>query len=307
MIHSFRGIYKKSLRHGISNTPDGQYFNMINRVLNDGELKPSRNGDVLSRFGERMEFSLNNNKVPILTTKKMAWKTCIQELLWFISGSTNNKALSDQGIKIWDGNASPEFKKKTGIFYEDIGDLGPIYGHQWRHFNAPYDGCNVDYVDKGIDQLQNVIDTLSHPEGRYSRRIVMSSWNPCQLPEMVLPPCHIIVQFNVNTKNELSCILYQRSADIALGVPFNIASYSILVNLLAVHCNLKPGKFVHFIGDAHIYKEHIPFLKKQTKLKPYESPSISITKREFINDYLLDDFKLNDYNSHPKIKMNMVA
>jgi thymidylate synthase len=307
MTHSFRGFYKSLSRTKNVNTGDDQYLKLVKRVLQKGEIKTSRNGDVLSTFGESMEFSLNNYKLPILTTKHMAWKTCLKELLWFISGSTDNDVLVKQNVKIWEGNADPAFKEKMGIFNTDDNDLGPIYGHQWRHFNAPYSGCNTDYGGEGVDQLQNIITTLENPVDKYSRRLLLSAWNPCQLSDMALPPCHVMFQLNVNNKDELSCVLYQRSADIALGVPFNIASYSFLITLLATHCGLKPGKFIHHIGDAHIYMDHIPHLKEQIKLKPYDSPFLLIKKKDDISDYVVEDFRLLNYISHPKIKMNMVA
>ena len=305
MIHSFKGVYKNI--SNIKNNGDIQYSKLVTRVLQNGEMKKSRNGEVLSTFGESMEFSLNNYNIPILTTKHMAWKTCLKELLWFISGSTNNEVLVNQNVKIWNGNADPTFKENFGIYYTNANDLGPIYGHQWRHFNAPYSGCNSDYTDKGVDQLQNIITTLNNPTDKYSRRLILSAWNPCQLSEMALPPCHVLFQLNVNNDDELSGVLYQRSADVALGVPFNIASYSLLISLLATHCGLKPGKFIHHIGDAHIYKEHIPYLKEQIKLKPYDSPFLFIKRRENISDYMVDDFDVLKYKSHPKIKMNMIA
>lgn len=307
MTHTFRGFYKSLSRVKNINYGDDQYSKLVKRVLKNGEMKNSRNGEVLTTFGESMEFSLKNYKIPILTTKNMAWKTCLKELLWFISGSTDNNILMEQNVKIWEGNADPKFKEENGIFYKDPNDLGPIYGHQWRHFNAPYHGCNNDYTDEGVDQLQNIITTLNNPKGKYSRRLLLSAWNPCQMSQMALPPCHVLFQLNVNNKDELSCVLYQRSADIALGVPFNIASYSFLVSLLSVHCNLKPGKFIHHIGDAHIYKEHIPHLKKQIKLEPYDAPVLLIKKKDSIDDYVIDDFKIINYKSHPKIKMNMIA
>jgi len=284
-----------------------EYLNLVNRVMTYDEIMRGRNGDTITSFGEKMEFSLQDYHVPVLTTKKFAWKTCLKELLWFISGDTNNKTLSKQNVGIWNKNASTEFKDTIGLHYEDKGDLGPIYGHQWRFFNAEYKGCNEDYSNQGVDQLQNIIDALMDPDLRYSRRLVMSAWNPCQLHQMVLPPCHILTHFSVNSKDELSAAIYQRSGDIGLGIPFNIASYSFLVCLLAQHCNLSPNKLVHFIGDAHIYTPHLSTLKEQLALTPLPAPIFRINSREHINEYTLRDFALEDYNYHSKMDMEMIA
>lgn len=289
------------------NLSEYQYINLVKKIINNGDKKAGRNGNVLSLFGEKMEFELNNYSVPILTTKKMAWRTCIKELLWFINGQTDNDVLKSQNVNIWNDNASKSFKKTRDIVYDSKGDLGPIYGHQWRHFNAEYNGCNEDYTNKGVDQLQNVISMLSDPIEKTSRRIFLSAWNPCQLDQMVLPPCHISSHFIVNSKDELSCAVYQRSGDIGLGVPFNIASYSTLTCLLAKHCGLKPGKLVHFIGDAHIYLQHVPVLLDQIKLTPLESPILKIYKQNVLERYTLDDFELYNYQYHKKIPMEMIA
>jgi len=276
-------------------------------VIGCGELKKTRNGATVSLFGQQMVFGLQNNSIPLLTTKKMAWKTCIKELLWFISGDTDNQTLTKKNVKIWNGNASEEFKKSRGLDYKNKGDLGPIYGHQWRHFNAEYKDCKTDYSNQGIDQLQNIINSLNDPEERFSRRLLMSSWNPCQLDEMVLPPCHVLTQFHVNKKNELSCMLYQRSGDVGLGIPFNMASYGILTCLLAQHTRLQPGKLIHNIGDAHIYENHIPELKNQILRDPYPSPILAINRRHMIDDYDLEDFQINNYKYHPSIYMPLIA
>ena len=289
------------------NSSEYQYINLVKKIINKGEKKTGRNGNVLSLFGEKMEFNLNNYSVPILTTKKMAWRTCIKELLWFINGQTDNKILKSQKVNIWNDNASESFKKTRGIVYDSNGDLGPIYGHQWRHFNAKYNGCNEDYTNQGIDQLQNIVSMLSDPTEKMSRRIFLSAWNPCQLDQMVLPPCHVSSHYIVNSKDELSCAVYQRSGDIGLGVPFNIASYSVLTCLLAKHSGLKPGKLVHFIGDAHIYMQHVPTLLEQIKSPPKESPILNIYKRDVLEMYKLDDFKLYNYQFHETEPMKMVA
>jgi len=193
-----------------------------------------------------------------------------------------------------------------GLHHLEEGDLGPIYGHQWRHFNAHYVNCETDYSGKGIDQLDYIIRTLKNPDERTSRRLVMSAWNPCQINEMALPPCHVLCQFNVIGGNKLSCALYQRSGDIGLGVPFNIASYSILTHLIAKHCNLEASDFYYYLGNCHIYDDHIEPLKEQIKRIPYQFPTLNITKLcNDINDYTEDMFIIENYNFSETIKMNM--
>ena len=284
-----------------------QYLQLITNVIINGEDIQGRNGGTRMIFGTQMRFNLQENIIPFLTTKKLAWKTCLKELLWFISGSTSNTILKNNNVHIWDANGSKEFLESRGLNYEED-DLGPVYGHQWRHFNAPYNNCNTDYSNKGVDQLNDVIKMLKDPKEKYSRRIILSAWNPCQLDEMALPPCHVLMQFNVSKNDELSCILYQRSGDIGLGVPFNIASYSLLTHLLAHHCNLKPKEFIHFIGNAHIYSNHIKPLKEQIDRTPYEFPTLKISnKYTNIEDYKFEDFVIENYKSHNKIEMEMSA
>lgn len=248
----------------MNNTLDEyQYINLIQTILEKGYNESGRNGNVKAIFGTSMRFNLSNNKIPILTTKKLAWKTCLKELLWFISGSTDNKILKQKNVKIWNENASREFLDSRGLQHMEEDDLGPVYGHQWRFFNAPYDNCRTDYTNKGVDQLKYIIDSLKNPNTRTSRRLIMSAWNPQQLDQMALPPCHVLAQFNVFDHDKLSVALYQRSGDVGLGVPFNIASYAFLTHLIAHHCNLKAYEFVCFLGNAHIYDDHIETLKIQ--------------------------------------------
>jgi len=291
--------------------PEKQYLNLIRQTLKYGDNKVGRNGGTKSIFGTQMRFNLRNNTLPLLTTKKVAWKTCLRELLWFVRGSTNNNELNDKKVHIWDKNATQEFLESRGIMNNKEGDLGPIYGHQWRSFNATYNDYNTDYSNQGVDQLQNIIDALNgtHPtEDKYSRRLIVSAWNPCQLDEMALPPCHVLFQFYVNQNDELSCSLYQRSGDIGLGVPFNIASYSFLTHLIAKHCNMKTGDFIHTIGDCHIYDDHYDALEEQITREPYEFPRLEITTtRPDINDYIESDFIVKDYTFHSKLNMEMRA
>ena len=287
---------------------ENQYLKLVSDVLTEGVMEDGRNGKVLTVFGSAMHFSLKDNTIPLLTTKKLAWKTCLRELLWFIRGQTSNEILKKQNVHIWDGNASREFLDSRGLTNLKENDLGPIYGHQWRHFNAKYSDCNTDYKDQGFDQLDYIIKCLKDTKERNSRRLVMSAWNPCQLDEMALPPCHILCQFNVTDGNKLSCSLYQRSCDLGLGVGFNIASYSFLTHLIAHHCNLEVLDFYYYLGNCHIYEQHIEPLREQIIREPYKFPKIVIkNKYEDIISYNVDDFEILDYEFHPLTKMEMIA
>ena len=290
------------------NLEEEQYLNLIREILLKGTWEEGRNGKTKSIFGHSMRFSLTNGKIPILTTKKTAWKTCLKELLWFISGKTRNKLLLEQGVHIWDGNASREFLDSRGLNHYEVNELGPIYGHQWRHFNAKWQGDAHDYLGEGVDQLQQIIDALKDPVKRTSRRLIMTAWNPCQLDDMCLPPCHIMCQFNVHDGNKLSCSMFQRSIDSILGLPFNIASYSFLTHILAKHCGLEAYEFVHFMGNCHLYENAIDAAKLQITRQPFPFPTVSIKQvRDNINDYQVDDFEIIGYQSHEAIKVAMVA
>tara|TARA_Y100000816_G_C26069800_1_gene562592 strand:- start:162 stop:1037 length:876 start_codon:yes stop_codon:yes gene_type:complete len=286
-----------------------QYLNLIRKILNNGSLEQGRNGNIYSIFGESMKFDLKDGTIPLLTTKRVAWKTCFKELTWFISGCTDNQILKDQNVNIWNDNASREFLDSRGLQHLEENDLGPVYGHQWRHFNADYENRYTDYTGKGIDQLSEVINQLKNKETQTSRRLIVSAWNPCQINEMALPPCHVLMQFHVREHKYLSCSLYQRSGDVGLGVPFNIASYSFLTHIVAKHCDLLPDTFVYFLGNAHIYEEHIEQLKIQITREPYTFPKLNIiTKHDNINNYSLNDIVFKtDYKFHETIKMKMIA
>lgn len=286
------------------------YLNLIRQIIKSGRKQVGRNGTTYMSIGETLRFSLENDKIPLMTTKKLAWRVCLKELLWFINGDTNNKILKDQNVKIWNGNGTREFLDSRGLNYLKEDDLGPVYGHQWRFWNASYSkefGCLENYRGKGIDQLQNIIDEIkiSKETGESSRRMIMSAWNPEQLDEMALPPCHVLSQYHL-VDNRLSCTLYQRSGDVGLGIPFNIASYSFLTHLLAKHCDLEVGEFVHFIGNAHIYDDHVEPLKLQLENEPYDFPDLEIkNKRKNIDDYKFEDFTISNYKFHKTIKMDM--
>jgi thymidylate synthase len=290
-----------------------QYLTLLKTIIDNGHWEEGRNGRTKSIFGNSMRFSLQNGKIPILTTKKTAWKTCLKELLWFIRGETDNTILQKQGVHIWDGNASKTFMESRGLDHYPEGKLGPIYGYQWRNYNAPYDPVTGQVIlsengQLGVDQLQHIIAALKDPKERTSRRLIMTAWNPAQLDEMALPPCHILCQFNVHDGNKLSCVLYQRSLDVMLGSPFNIASYSFLTHLLAKHCGLEAYEFIYFGGNCHIYEAHMEPMKAIFERVPFEFPTVQINQvRDSINDYEVADFTLSDYQSHEVIKMPMIV
>ncbi len=267
-----------------------QYLNLVQHVMDNGVSKNDRTGTgTKSIFGYQMRFDLENG-FPLVTTKKLHLKSIIHELLWFLKGDTNIKYLQDNGVKIWDGWADKN------------GDLGPVYGSQWRNWN-----------NDNIDQISNLIDMIkNNPK---SRRMIVSAWNPSVLPDTsisfdenikngkaALPPCHAFFQFYV-ANGKLSCQLYQRSADIFLGVPFNIASYSLFTHMVAHVCKLKAGDFIHTFGDAHIYTNHIDQVKLQLSRKPNKLPSLKINRNvKDIFDFRYDDFEILNYNPHPHIK-----
>lgn len=284
-----------------------QYLNLIHDIMHDGIFEEGRNGFTKSVFGASHHYSLEHNTVPFLTTKRLAWKTCLKELLWFIKGDTSNTRLRDVGVHIWDANASREYLDGRGLGHYMEHDLGPVYGHQWRHFNAPYESCNTDYAGKGVDQISQIITTLKTPAQRTSRRIILTAWNPAQLAEMALPPCHILAQFNVSNGDELSCALYQRSGDVGLGVPFNIASYSLLTHMLAHHCGLKAKEFIHHLGNAHIYDDHIEPLKTQLLRRPHPFPTLQFKDHcaayTHLEQYTADDFVIQNYVCHEPLRM----
>ncbi|XP_012708645.2 thymidylate synthase [Fundulus heteroclitus] len=281
------------------------YLNLVEYIMENGRKKGDRTGTgVLSVFGAQVRYNLRD-KFPLLTTKRVFWKGILEELLWFIKGSTNAKELSEKGVKIWDANGSRAFLDNLGFTEREEGDLGPVYGFQWRHFGAEYKDIHTDYSGQGVDQLQNVIDTIrKNPE---DRRIIMCAWNPKDLPLMALPPCHALCQFYV-CDGELSCQLYQRSADMGLGVPFNIASYALLTYMIAHITGLQPGDFVHTLGDAHVYVNHVDPLKEQLQREIRPFPKLKIKRKvESIDDFQSEDFEICDYNPHPSIKMQMAV
>lgn len=257
-----------------------QYLDLLNRIMTEGVDRGDRTGTgTRSVFGHQMRFDLSEG-FPLLTTKKLHLKSIIYELLWFLKGDTNVKYLQDNGVRIWNEWARPD------------GDLGHIYGYQWRSW--------PDYNGGHIDQIKEVIETIkNNPE---SRRIIVSAWNVADIPCMALPPCHILFQFYV-ADGRLSLMLYQRSADCFLGVPFNIASYALLLMMVAQVTGLKPGEFIHTLGDTHIYHNHFDQVKLQLEREPRPLPVMKINPEvKDIFDFKYEDFTLEDYNPHPHIK-----
>jgi len=384
--------------------PEQQYLALIRDILRSGVRRGDRTGTgTLSKFGVQMRFSLRDGILPLLTTKRVFWRGVAEELLWFISGDTSARTLQDKGVRIWDGNGSREFLDKSGLSHREEGDLGPVYGFQWRHFGAEYKDMHADYEGQGVDQLKQVVDKIKTKPN--DRRIILSAWNPAgealhpgeavrrafilprmtaasdrslastccpglrrsvataapattafagfvvaspspaAIPDMALPPCHMMAQFFV-ANGELSCQMYQRSADMGLGVPFNIASYSLLTVMLAHVAGLKvshadancrrpytaqrsvrrctagthapprssypppsqPGDFVHVIGDAHVYLNHVAPLRRQLDREPRPFPSLRLAREvSDIDGFRFEDFVVEGYEPHKGIKMKMAV
>uniref|UniRef100_A0A6B2LCI1 thymidylate synthase n=1 Tax=Arcella intermedia TaxID=1963864 RepID=A0A6B2LCI1_9EUKA len=279
-------------------------MNLVRGILEKGVRRGDRTGvGTVALFGAQMRFDLRGGQFPLLTTKKVFWRGVVEELIWFLKGDTNAKHLSEKGIKIWNANGSKEFLESRGLKDREEGDLGPIYGWQWRHYGAPYTHMHADYTGQGIDQLQECIQAIkTNPT---DRRIVMTAWNPADLSQMALPPCHMFCQFFV-ANGELSCLMYQRSGDMGLGVPFNIASYSLLTCMMAHVCDLKPGEFIHSIGDAHVYLNHVEALQSQLERVPRPFPKLRVkATHKDIEKFQFSDFELEGYDPHPPLKMDM--
>ncbi|XP_067634543.1 thymidylate synthase [Eurosta solidaginis] len=295
----------KENEYADENKDEQQYLDLIQTIISIGVDRADRTGvGTRSIFGAQMRFNLRNS-FPLLTTKRVFWRAVAEELLWFVQGQTDAKLLQEKNIHIWDGNSSREFLDKCGFCEREEGDLGPVYGFQWRHFGAKYRTCKDSYKCEGIDQLQQVIDTIRNNPN--DRRIIMSAWNPVDIPQMALPPCHCLAQFYV-AKGELSCQLYQRSADMGLGVPFNIASYALLTYMIAHVTGLCPGDLVHTLGDTHVYNSHIEPLKEQLTRKPRTFPKLIIRRNvKNIDDFIFDDFEIVGYKPYPKIDMEMAV
>jgi thymidylate synthase len=324
-----------------------QYLNLIRDILARGEHRPDRTGTgTLSLFSPpQLRFSLSKPDrasttgeriplLPLLTTKRVFLRAVSTELLWFVSGCTTSKPLSEAGIHIWDGNGSRAFLDHLGFTEREEGDLGPVYGFQWRHFGAEYQDCRADYSGKGVDQIKEIVNKLKN--NPYDRRIILSAWNVADLGKMALPPCHMFAQFYVSypdaargeeamkqaqnandekpamkekSRGHLSCVLYQRSCDMGLGVPFNIASYALLTHMLAHACDLVPGEFIHTMGDAHVYLDHVDALKEQLLREPREFPTLKIQRHDRgsgdMDGWKVEELVVDGYKPHGGIKMKM--
>ena len=336
-----------------------QYLDLIKRILSEGEHRPDRTGTgTLSLFAPpQLRFSLSkpnpssphdpNSRIPVLpllTTKRVFLRAVTTELLWFISGCTTSRPLSEAGIHIWDGNGSRDFLDKLGFTHREEGDLGPVYGFQWRHFGAEYTDCHADYTGAGVDQIREIVHKLrTNP---FDRRIILSAWNVADLTKMALPPCHMFAQFYVSypdaargasalhptgleppndqqqhhhhetasqsqprPKGHLSCVLYQRSCDMGLGVPFNIASYALLTHMLAHACDLVPGQFIHTMGDAHVYLDHVTPLREQVARTPGDFPTLNVRRGDrgkgVVDGWKVEELEVVGYKPLGGLKMKM--
>ncbi|CAH0721527.1 unnamed protein product, partial [Brenthis ino] len=283
-----------------------QYLNLVKKIIETGDKRVDRTGvGTLSIFGAMQRYSLSSNVLPLLTTKRVFVRGVIEELLWMISGSTDSNVLANKKVHIWDANGSRAFLDNLGFTDRKEGDLGPVYGFQWRHSGAQYIDANTDYTGQGIDQIQNVINTIKNNPS--DRRMLICAWNPTDLSKMALPPCHCLAQFHVSS-GKLSCLLYQRSADMGLGVPFNIASYALLTHMIAHVTDLEPGEFIHTTGDTHVYLNHVEPLKTQLERVPRDFPSLEFARKiNSIDDFKYEDFIIKNYNPYPKIDMEMAV
>lgn len=282
----------------IKESPEYQYLNLLREILYYGQQTVDRTGvGTLSLFGRKMVFDLRSS-FPLLTTKHVPFGMIKKELLFFVSGRTDTKILEAQGVNIWKDNTSTEELAKKNLPWRE-GDMGPGYGWQWRHAGADYQGCDVDYGRQGIDQIKNLIEGLKTKP--HDRRHIISAWNVKDINNMALPPCHCFAQFYVDG-SWLDCLLYQRSADMFLGVPFNIASYALLTTIIGQLTGLKPRTLIHELGDCHIYLNHVEQVKQQLTRKPYAFPTLEVTRTlTDIDSLLITDFKLYNYQCHEKI------
>jgi thymidylate synthase len=284
-----------------------QYLDLVQDILDNGQEKNDRTGvGTISVFGRQLRFDLSKG-FPAVTTKKLAWKACKSELIWFLEGSNDERRLAeilhdtrDTGnTTIWTGNAQAEYWKPKATFQ---GDLGRVYGVQWRNWQSSSDGKTVNEVD----QVKNLIDGIKNdPNGR---RHILSAWNVGELDQMALPPCHVMSQYYVSNDGSLSCHMYQRSVDTFLGLPFNIASYALLTHMIAHVCNLKVGELIISTGDTHIYQNHVEQVKEQLLREPYASPILYLNPDvKDIDKFTMDDIVLDDYISHSTIKADMAV
>lgn len=290
-----------TMNQPLSNKNEQAYLNLLQQVLSEGTEKGDRTGTgTLSHFGAQLRFDLASG-FPLLTTKKVHFKSIVYELLWFLSGSTHVDYLQRNGVRIWNEWATAE---QTARFNRPEGDLGPVYGHQWRNYGASK-GDDGSYNSDGVDQITQVIEQIkTNPN---SRRLIVSGWNPSEAEQVALPPCHTLFQFFV-ADNKLSCQLYQRSADLFLGVPFNIASYALLTHMVAQVCGLEVGEFIWTGGDCHIYQNHREQVELQLTRSLYELPTLTLNPNiDDIFAFTYEDISVDGYESHPAIKAKVAV
>lgn len=291
---------------------DEKYICLAKKVLKEEEENHIREDrtrtGTLSIFGEQLSFNIENY-VPLLTTKRVPWKSCIEELLWFMRGDTDATILKKKNVNIWNGNSSRDFLDKVGLNHLEEGDCGANYSFQWRYSGQKYENCKTEYIKKTqYDQINNIINLLKTDP--FSRRIFLSAWNPQDLDKTVLPPCHVSAQFYVDNEKGLSCHMYQRSCDIFLGLPFNIFSYTVLTYILAKKCDLKPKRLIISLGDSHLYTNHINQIKTQIQREQLTSPKLILKdsiKTKEIEEINIEDFELIGYFPHPSIKAVMAV
>jgi thymidylate synthase len=307
----FKKFYQKTLNQ---NNGEQQYLNLMEKILNTGEKRKTRNAITYSKFGETLDFDLSKG-FPLLTTKKMFLRGIAEELFFFLNGDTNSNHLMEKGINIWKQNTTRSFLDNMKLHYDE-GDMGPMYGYQWKHYGTQYKGTNYNYKNSGFDQIKYCLELLKKDQN--SRRIVMTTYNPTQAFQGVLFPCHgLTTMFTIEGNNKLSCMMTQRSADYICGVPFNIASYALLVNLMCHVINndktyngnkLIPGRLIINLGDVHIYEQHIDIAKRQILREPYEFPKLHFNKKiTSLENIKYDDIDISNYISYPKLNANMIA
>ena len=305
-------LFNQTVGQNIQDVSEGEmgFLSLCTQILKEGEAREDRTKvGTYSVFSPRViGYDLTNGKIPCFTTKRVPWKSTTKELLWFISGGTDSKELEEQGVNWWRDNTTREFLDNRGLNEYDVGELGPMYGFQWRYAGSKYvpsrqraEGCG--HSEGGVDQLADVIKKIK--EDPASRRLIVTAYIPQDIPKGVLPPCHSFIQFYVD-RNGLSCTLYQRSADMFLGAQINVLSYSVLTHMIAKICGLKPYRFYHHIGDAHIYANHITQMAEQLERQVLEFPTMTISgNHTTIDDFTINDFKVHDYKPAPTIRAPM--
>lgn len=282
-----------------------KYLELLKKIMNEGVVSNNRTGiRTKTLFAHQLRFNISES-FPLFTTKFVPFGTIAKELFWFLSGSTDNKILKESGVNIWNTNCDRVFLDYYGFKNREVDDIGPSYGFQWRYYGANYIDCKTDYTGQGVDQIHKLVENIKKDPN--SRRHILNSWNPSDISNTNLPPCHNLTQFQV-INDKLNCSLYQRSGDMALGVPFNIASYSLLTYIIADICDLKPNEFVHTIGDCHVYETHFNGVLRQIERIPNKHPILKIKEsHNWPEEYNLKDFEVIGYNPQETIKFKMAV